>query len=235
MDDQIAHLQRSVRRLQTLVVTLLLAGAAAALNGFARVDRGEEVIRTKGIVIVDDAGRERILIGAPIPAAANRVRTDIARLQALYGSRFPRQYYTEYYPTYRNSLHGMLVMDENGVDRLAIGDSVPDPNIGRRVGHEVGLIMNDERGFERTGYGVLRVDSAYRIVLGLDGKEGREGVALAVDDATGRRALTTQGDSGSIFLGHAPQGSRANNLPAGFHGMQMVRGTDRHVVTPATP
>lgn len=78
-----------MRRLQVLAATLLVAGGAARLNGFARVNRGEEVIRTRRIVIVDGAGRERILIGAPIPDAPNRVRTDIRRLQALYGSQFP--------------------------------------------------------------------------------------------------------------------------------------------------
>ena len=47
------------------------------------------VLRAHGLIIEDDAGRERILIGALIPEAGNRVRTDTTRLRELWGPRHP--------------------------------------------------------------------------------------------------------------------------------------------------
>jgi hypothetical protein len=155
-----------------MVLCTWLGGGVLALVAFRRGGHEQDVVRTRGIVIVDEAGRERILIGAPVPAAANRVRTDIRRVEQLWGARFPRQYLTEWYPTYRNSLHGMVVLDERGIDRLAIGDSVPDPNIGKRWGAEAGMVINDSEGFERSGFGLLRRDSTYRVSLGLDAAGG---------------------------------------------------------------
>ena len=46
------------------------------------------VLRARGLIIEDEAGRERILIGAPVPEAANRVRTDEARVQEVWASRY---------------------------------------------------------------------------------------------------------------------------------------------------
>jgi hypothetical protein len=41
-----------------------------------------EIIKTKGIVIVDENGKYRILIGVPIPPSKDRVRTDTAKVRA---------------------------------------------------------------------------------------------------------------------------------------------------------
>lgn len=206
MIDRIDRLERSVRRLRLYAATITIALLALPmLSAMRPAGTQSEILRARGLVIVDDEGRERILIGAPIPAAENRVRTDMERVEEIWGPRFPRAYVDEYYPTYRHGLHGMLVLDENGFDRLAIGDSVPDPNIGRRVGPEAGLIINDAEGFERSGYGLLDVEGAYRVVLGLDGDDGREGVVLSLHDG-GPRGLRVSGE-GEMFLGSAPEGT----------------------------
>lgn len=205
MIDRIDRLERSVRRLRlyaAAITVVLLALPAVAMQQQGGQD---EILRARGLVIVDDEGRERILIGAPVPAAANRVRTDMERVEEIWGPRFPRAYIDEYYPTYRHRLHGMLVLDENGFDRIAVGDSVPDPNIGRRIGPATGLLINDDQGFERSGYGLLDVDGVYRVVLGLDGDDGREGVVLSLHDG-GPRGLQVSGD-GEMFLGSAPEGT----------------------------
>lgn len=233
MNHDLAALHRSVRRLQAALAALVLAFGMAALAAFRPTHDEQDVIRTRGIVIVDASGRERILLGAPIPDAGNRVRTDIRRVERLWGARFPRRYITEWYPTYRNSVNGMIVLDENGIDRLAIGDSVPDPNIGRRVGSEVGIIINDAEGFERSGYGLLRVDSAYRVSLGLD-QGGREAISLVVDDASGNRGIIIGGDSSRLFLGHAPHGA-AWRVPASFSGLHLTRGAASRAVTAGQP
>ena len=98
------------------------------------------VLRARGLIIEDEAGRERILIGAPVPEAANRVRTDEARVQEVWASRYPdADGYMGYYQGYSHETNGLLILSEDGFDRLVLGDPVPDPNIGRRsapAGHE---------------------------------------------------------------------------------------------------
>lgn len=202
------------------IVAVMAAGPHALLRGAAQDTAAaeEQILRARGLVIVDEAGRERILIGAPIPDAENRVRTDMARVEEIWGPRFPRAYIDEYYPNYRHRMHGMLVLDENGFDRIAFGDSVPDPNIGQRVGPASGLLINDAEGFERSGYALLDVDSVYRVVLGLDGDDGREGVVLSLHDG-GPRGLTISGDA-SIFLGTAPESTYVARGEA-FSGLLM--------------
>ena len=131
-DDRLARLERQVHYLR------VVAGALGALSlvamGAAFRQGQPQILRARGLIIEDQAGRERILIGAPIPFAKNRVRTDTARVAKLWAGRFPNPaQYMEWYRGYRHSMHGMVVLDENGMDRLAVGDSTPDPNIGRRI------------------------------------------------------------------------------------------------------
>ena len=201
--QRITRLERQLRTQRRLFGTAVLLGGIALLGGFAPSTR--DVSRTRGIVIVDDRGRERILIGAPIPAAANRLRTNAGRVESAWASRFPdAQQYMRWYADYRHSMHGMLVLDENGQDRLAIGDSTPDPNIGKRIGAGPGVIINDAQGFERTGYGMSTVAGKDRVVLGLDGNDGEEAVVLSVHDG-GQAGLSVRANSrGSIFLGASP-------------------------------
>lgn len=222
LEQQVVRQRRAGVLLLTagiILVGVMAAGRPALLRGAAQDAAAEDqVLRARGLVIVDEAGRERILIGAPIPDADNRVRTDMARVEDIWGPRFPRAYIDEFYPTYRHRMHGMLVLDENGFDRIALGDSVPDPNIGQRVGPASGVLINDAEGFERSGYALLDVDSVYRVVLGLDGDDGREGVVLSLHDG-GPRGLTISGDA-SIFLGTAPESTYVARGEA-FSGLLM--------------
>ena len=204
-NTRIAQLERKLRNQRRALVGVSLVAAVVVLAGFVQRDQG--VIRARGIVLVDEKGRERILIGAPIPAARNRVRTDLQRVERLWAKRFgdPKQY-MRWYADYRHTMHGMLVLDENGFDRLAIGDSTPDPNIGKRIGAGPGLEINDAEGFERTGYGLVTVAGKDRVTLGLDSKHGTEGLTLTLRD-DGHTGLRIDGDSGqAIFLGMTPTG-----------------------------
>ncbi len=45
--------------------------------------------RLTGTLGEDEAGRERILIGAPVPETANRIRTDEARVREVWAPKFP--------------------------------------------------------------------------------------------------------------------------------------------------
>jgi hypothetical protein len=192
-------LQRDLRHLRLYAVTLTAGLLVLAVSAFH--SQSDRVLRVRGLIVEDAAGRERILIGAPIPFAKNRVRTDTARVRQAWAHRYPNaDQYMGYYAGYRNAVNGLLVLDERGFDRLAIGDSVPDPNTGRRIGPSTGVAVNDSAGFERTGYGLVRADGHYRVVLGLDSEHGEEGLALAVFDVGGVGLMARDGQR-SLFLG----------------------------------
>lgn len=205
-EGRIASLERQVRALQLALAALALPVGAMVIWGFGQ--GVPDVTRTRGIIIEDSQGRERILIGAPIPTVRARVRTDTSRVREVWARRFPNpDQYMGYYANYRHSVHGMLILDERGFDRLAIGDSTPDPNIGRRIGPATGILINDGQGFERSGYGLLTVDGRDRVVLGLDSRRGTEGLALSLLDE-GQVGLSVYGTGGSLaFFGNAPPGT----------------------------
>lgn len=229
MDPEILRLRRDVRILKLYSVVLTSAALIALLAAFRTHRPDDQILRARGLVIVDAAGRERILIGAPIPAATNRVRTDTARVRRTWGPQFPKQYLT-WYQTYRNSMNGMLVLDEHGFDRVAIGDSVPDPNIGRRIGAGTGMVINDAQGFERSGYNLITYGGHDRIVMGLDDNSGGEGVTLAVIDS-GRVGVGVHHGRALYFLGTAPAGTLEDSLTQPFNGLFLKDGAAERRVT----
>ncbi|MEN8145895.1 MAG: hypothetical protein ABFS14_13230 [Gemmatimonadota bacterium] len=223
MEQRVADLERSYRRVQVVAAVLTFILAIIALRPFI-AGSDERVIRAQGIVLIDDQGRERILIGAPIPHAENRIRTDSARARQEWASRFPdADKYMGFYADYDHSMNGVLVLDEWGFDRLALGDPTPDPNVGRRLGPASGLQINDAKGFERSGYGLLSVDGVDRVVLGLDSNRGTEALTLAVLDG-GRVGLSIGGDGETIFLGRAAGGDFVSGLDSAHTGLVIRRG-----------
>lgn len=180
------------------------------------------ILRARGLVIEDASGRERILIGAPVPEAASRVRTDMAKVMRAWGKRYPNM---DWYKTLDNSTNGILILDANGFDRIAIGDPTPDPNIGRRIAPSVGVLINDQEGFERTGWGYFPAKG--RVVLGFDSRKGQEGVTLFVleDDTTGMNI--NAGDK-SIFLGSQPGTAAPTAAKAPFFGL-IIKDKDKTV------
>jgi len=236
LNQRVQKLERTVRTLAYYATASTLVLGALGLSAFRSVSDKGKVLRVRGLVIEDDKGRERILIGAPIPAAKNRVRTDLARVEKTWATRYPQSArYMEYYKGYRHAVNGLLVLDENGFDRLAIGDSVPDPNIGKRIGQEVGLVMNDAKGDERTGYGLLDVQGTYRVVLGLDSRRGQEGVALVLDDA-GRVQMEIRDGDKVATVGTIAETDSAGRTATSTFGIRVREGkADKHRLTTQRP
>lgn len=63
---RLANLQREVRRLRVVVGLCVLGVAVLALSASTQQE-GQEVVRARTLIIVDDEGRERIVMGAPVP------------------------------------------------------------------------------------------------------------------------------------------------------------------------
>ena len=212
------RLDHSIRRLQvyaalaTVALVVLFIRTAAPADG---------VLRARGLVIEDEAGRERILIGAPVPEAANRVRTDEARVREIWATRWPDDPYMDHYRDYDHAANGIVILSEDGFDRVVLGDPVPDPNIGRRIAPSTGLVINDAEGFERTGYSVKVVDGVLRVGLGLDTRGG-EGLVLTLDDDGVSGIIVGEGDD-RLFLGSLPAGLGWWGLAEAFRGLLIAR------------
>ena len=188
--------QKLIVRNNILLVLLVLSIGYII---YQQLNNNHDVIYAKGIVIVDEEGKDRILIGAPVPKSKDRVRDDLEKVKKAWGSEFPSEY-INWYQTYHHENFGMLILDDKGFDRLAIGSPTPDPNIGKRIGPATGIEINDEKGFERSGYGLLNVNGKNRVVLGLDNDNGTEGLSLILSDE-GNTGLFMKSEYGEIFLG----------------------------------
>ena len=215
-----AQLTRTIRWLQLYAALMTVALVALFVRSGTVTDG---VIRTRGLIIEDEAGRERILIGAPIPEAANRVRTDEARVREVWAPAYPDpDAYMGYYQDYNHNTNGILILSEDGFDRLAVGDPTPDPNIGRRIAPSTGMVINDDQGFERMGYGVKPMDGRYRVSMGLDTDRIEEGLVLILDD-DGPRGILVGTLADGIFLGSAPAGHAWSGLAEAFQGLRVRR------------
>ena len=214
------QLKRTIRWLQVYAALMTVALAVLFVRSGTPADG---VLRARGLIIEDEAGRERILIGAPVPEAANRVRTDEARVQEVWASRYTdADGYMGYYQGYSHETNGLLILSEDGFDRLVLGDPVPDPNIGRRIAPSTGMVINDLEGFERMGYGFKVVNGLGRVGLGLDTDRIQEGLLLTLDD-DGLLGVTVGTGANGIFLGSAPAGHEWTGLAEAFQGLLVRR------------
>ncbi|MFC2097012.1 hypothetical protein ACFLSI_01630 [Bacteroidota bacterium] len=205
MEEQINYMKKQVKVLRTIIYIFGLLFVGLGAYTISTNINSKKLITTEGIIIKDSNDNERILIGTPIPSALNRVRTDSARIWDEWVKRWPENYHDsiwKWYQDYNHTTNGIVILSESGFDRIAIGDPTPDPNIGKRIAPSVGFVIYDEKGFERTGYGVMNFGEKYRVSLGLDSKYGTEGINLVVDD-DGYNGLSVPGLDKSIFIGNA--------------------------------
>jgi len=91
----------------------------------------------------------------------------------------------------------------------------------------VGIQINDQEGFERTGWGYFPAKD--RVVLGLDSRNGQEGVTLFIleDDTTG---MNVNAGEKALFLGSAPGGTPPADTQVPFFGL-VLREKDKTVKT----
>src|SRR3981081_1841919 len=122
-------LKRQIQILTTIVALLVIA----FLLGFTNhKEENKDIIKTRGIIIVDEKGKDRILIGAPFPYSKDRIRTDFEKSKNAWSGRFGGNF--DWYKNNKsitNEGNGMLILDETGYDRVAVGSPVPSSYIGR--------------------------------------------------------------------------------------------------------
>ncbi len=155
------RLTRAVRWLQAYAVLMTIALVVLFFRSGPTTDG---VLRTRGLIIEDEAGRERILLGAPI------------------------------HQEFEHGTNGLVILSEDGFDRLILGEETPDPHVGKRIAPSTGLVVHDRIGFERGGFGVLsREDSDY-VALGLDSSRGEAVSLIAYDEGMVGVYLNEGGD-----------------------------------------
>ncbi|WP_373397632.1 hypothetical protein V8V91_24310 [Algoriphagus halophilus] len=189
--NEIKRLERMVKWQGLGLIVLLISIAFLWIDRFSH-----PVITTQGIVIVDEEGNDRILIGAPIPTSKDRIRDDLKKVEAAYADWFPPEakFMENFEKEVDNRAFGILMLDEHGYDKLALGDHVPDPFFGKRIGPSSGIVVNDSTGTERTGYGLIKMKDRYRVSLGFDRSDGYEGMILGLDDKEGAQISIQSSD-----------------------------------------
>ncbi len=203
MSASAERLTRSIRWLQVYAALMTVALVASFIRGGTGTDG---VLRARALVIEDEAGRERILLGAPVPEATNRVRTDTARLRELWGPEHPDiEAYMDSYQDYNHGANGLVILNEDGFDRLILGEDGPDPHSGRRIAPFTGLVVHDRSGLERGGFGVFPSENGDLVALGLDTSHGEALSLIAYNEGMIGVYLNHGGDF--MFLGKGPEGT----------------------------
>ncbi len=218
--EEILLLKKQVRQLRLLVGICLLAILFFIAPAFTRSETNTGIIRAKGIVIEDSTGRDRILIGAPIPASGHRVRTDTALVRKHWGNTYknPDQF-MQWYKDYYHSTVGMVVLNEQGFDRVLMGDRLADPNSGKRMFEAAGITWNDKEGWEMGGAGVNTTkDGQARSVIGVDDKDGEAVHIIALED--GSKGLIIGGSNGRILIGMSKKDGAIFGNKEAFSGIK---------------
>lgn len=166
-DQRIFQLERRLRTLTCLCVLLTLMLGVLAWHGShpVRAAEGPSILHVKGLVVEDEQGRARILLGAPFPSVGDRLRQDSAATSLLF-------------------------LDEQGHDRISMGEVMPAQIDGKvpanfhRIGSAYGVTIYDPVGNERGGMGFLTNDKGLgRAAVVLD-RPGHDAVGMMVDDRT---------------------------------------------------
>lgn len=138
------------------VLVMVIVGAWVG-HSVAASQQNKTVLRVRGIVIEDEQGRPRVLLGAPTPSVRDRNRTE--------------------------PVNGMVLLGPSGADRIVISSPGLEPQVMGKVEKRriplasAGLLINDADGNERAGFGSS--DDGTRVSLGMDYAD-RDAIGLLV-------------------------------------------------------
>jgi hypothetical protein len=201
MNNELYLLKKQIQQMRWYALISSIVILFFIVVSFVPLDKRSGIIRTKGIIIEDSAGRDRILIGSPIPFSKHRVRTDTNLVKKYWAKAYnnPNEF-MNWYKNYYSSTEGMVVINEEGFDRVLVGDKLADSNTGKRMFESAGIVWNDKQGWEMGGAGVnTSTDGKARAVVGVDSKEGEAVHIMSLEDGT--KALVIGGDNGRLLIG----------------------------------
>lgn len=219
---RIEELEKKNKQNRILHILLGIGFFCFLIYGF-KGNTSFDILRTKGIIIEDENGKDRILIGAPIPYSKDRVRTDTAKVKANWASSFGSEAknYMNYYKDYNHSTDGIVIMNDEGFDRVLVGDKLADPNTGQKMFESAGITWNDKKGWELGGAGVnTSADGSARAVMGLDDpKTNGEAIHMvALEDGT--KALIIGSELGRLVIGMNAEKSEFIQTNSAFTGIK---------------
>lgn len=132
--------------------------------------------------------------------------------------------HTEITPDSVLRVRGLIVVDQNGKERIQIGAPLPDPLLQgkryKRQGAVSGILLMDAEGTERSGY--FTSDEPGTVALTLDTVQGQTAMFLANDEKGANLQLYDRDNGHSVRLlavGDSPnvivtrQGKRIFQLP----------------------
>lgn len=230
MHDRVRTLSRKLWAAYMVFGAILLAQfslffAAPSHADCEIVDNSDKIIRTRGIIVVDEKGRDRVLIGAPVPQSENRVLTIKSKAMAAWKDRIPENHpYWDQFSELHTAGIGMIVLDENGFDRVAIGDRLPDANTGKRIGTATGITIHNEKGFERAGFGTIKTADGMRVGLGMDDEHG-EALNLFVAKGFGA-GLRINDSKNQLLFGTLEPKKMYNSSDQPFSGYMFRQGNE---------
>lgn len=224
MEKEILQRLQEVEHRYKMMKRWLLASVSATLVavlglGFVKTKKFD-LIRAKGLIIEDANGRDRILLGAPVPFSKDRVRTDTSLVRKYWASKFqdPDQY-MEWYKNYKNSADGIVFMNDGGFDVVQVGDNLSDANVGQRMFRSTGILWNTQTGWERGGAGVNTTeDGKSRPAIGLDDDSGEALHMICMED--GSKGIIIGGENGSLRIGIADKAGELFQNKGKFTGIK---------------
>jgi hypothetical protein len=220
MELELSNLKQQVSWLKGYAVISSLVLIYLSIVLFSM--RNREVLRLRGLVIEDAQGRDRILIGAPVPASRDRIRTDLEKVKAAFAPKLGGDAYLKDYPGLSHEAHGLVFLNEQGHDKLHVGEKLPDAITGKRIVSASGFTFNDDEGFERGGFGISRTETGeYRTMLGMDDPNGSEAVHLFVLE-DGSKGLRVVHEGGQLVLGRFKPNNAAVESLGELSGLSFV-------------
>jgi hypothetical protein len=75
--DRLARLESECRRLRVAVLLLSVLVIATTTTLHPRAQQAQDVLRARGVIIEDEAGRPRVVLGAPLPEGRSTTRTGL--------------------------------------------------------------------------------------------------------------------------------------------------------------
>lgn len=221
MINELIQLKTQIRWMRWYIFISSAFMMILLISSFTEPEQKFGIIRAKGIVIEDSVGRDRILIGSPIPYSKGRVRTDSNLVRKYWAKNFGEDadQYMQWYKNYYHGAEGIVMMNEKGFDRVLLGDKLADPNTGKRMFEPAGILWNDNEGWELGGAGVNTTkDGKSRSVIGVDDRDGEAVHIVALEDGT--KGLVIGGENGRLLVGMSKKNGQWFQNKNAFTGMK---------------